>query len=592
MKQYKWQEISIAWVVLGIIALFYLVSLLSLFYVRPEYDFNSSIIASWADLLAIVKQVSLLYLKNTLWQASLSATIILLLSYILAKAIYHLKPGLTSWLLTITNASFSLPTILVVFAFIGIFGQDGWLRQILPYQFSIYGLVGIVMANSYFNLGYCASAIYNGMQKIPIENIKQAQLCHFNLWQQWRYLELPYLKNNLINLWLLVFMLCFNSFALVLFLGGPRYSNFEIAIYNSLMIEGNFTKACVIAVLQILFSLFFIVIISLVKPKASNNSRANSLQELQNEQAYLVTLWPWAKIKRASAYLYSSLAILFISIPLLSLFSSGVKSAIFLYQNYQKQQAQANNLLEVESNLSPARSDLANLSTTVQTRELTGDTFSYPWSELFDALEMSLIIAGAATIVCLLASILILRGTRWLGSYAYQWINNLSLLSIIVPSMLLGAGYFLFFNVGLDVIVGTWGFVSLIILANAFTSIVFCLNYLYPAYQQIHNYTNLAFNIGMSSWQSFYLYELPLLKRSIIYAAITIFILSLGDYSIILFFVNNGQISSITYLLSHQLNSFASNQGNITAVCLLLLILSLRFIAYYFANKSPSYTKN
>ncbi|RIY38420.1 ABC transporter permease subunit [Psittacicella gerlachiana] len=566
MKRFKWQEISLAWVILAFIVIFYAISLTSLFVVRPAFDLNSSSLDSWQDLWQIISQVSGLYLKNTLWQASLSASIIIVLSYILAKAIYYLSPRFTSWLLTITNASFSLPTILVVFAFIAIFGQDGWINSLLTpwdYKVSIYGLGGILIANTYFNLGYATSAIYNGMQKIPVENIKLAQICNFTLGQQLRHLELPYLKNTLLNLWLLIFMLCFNSFALVLFLGGPRYSNFEVAIYNSLVTEGNFTKACVIASLQIIFSLVLIVLISMVRP---NNKQHNvrQLQEYNQEQSYLGSLWPRARLKKVASYLYASSAIFFIGLPLLSLVLTGVKSAFFLYQNYQLQQT--------DSSL----------------RAITGDTFSYPWLELWQATKMSLIIAGGATLVCLLCSILLLRGLRWLGSYTAQWINNLSLLSIVIPSMLLGAGYFLFLNLGVDIAIGTWGFITLIVLANAFAAIVFSLNYLYPAYMQIQSYAPLAMTIGLNSWQSFFWYELPLLKYSLLYAAITVFILSLGDYSIILFFVNNQQISSITYLLSNQLNSFASNQGNITAMALLLGILLLRFIAYYFLHRGYS----
>ncbi|RIY33388.1 hypothetical protein CJP74_02025 [Psittacicella melopsittaci] len=555
MKKYKWQEISIAWLVLGFICLFYAISLLSLYLVRPEFDLNSTPVSDWWQ---VVKQVSGLYLKNTLWQASLSATIIVVLSYFLAKAIYYLPPKYTSWLLTITNTSFSLPTILVVFAFIAIFGQDGWLRQI-GINISIYGLVGIVVANTYFNLGYATSAIYNSMQKIPLENIKLAQMCQFSFLQRARILEYPYVKNNLLNLWLLLFMLCFNSFALVLFLGGPAYTNFEVAIYNSLVTEANFTKACVIATLQIIFSLGLIALISLVKP-SQNQSNSTQLQE--GSYSYVPRLWPGSKWKKITSYFYSAGAIIFIGMPLFSLVYTGIKSAIFLYQNAQRQ-------LEDTS-----------------VRAFTGDTFSYPWSELWRATQMSLIIAAGATLVCLGASILILRGLRWLGDYTAQWINNLSLLSLVIPSMLLGAGYFLFLNLGLDVAVGTWGFVFLIVLANAFGAIVFSLNYLYPAYMQIQNYSPLSLMVGLNSWQSLYLYELPLLKNSLIYAATTVFILSLGDYSIILFFVSNNQLSSITYLLSNQLNSFASNQGNITAMCLLGGILVLRFIAYYFLQRS------
>lgn len=561
---HKRLEITIALIALVGIAAFYVLSLISLWLVRPEFDFNSTPLNSWQDLKLLLSDIGLSYLRNTLWQASLSASVILLTGYLLAKSLFYLQARTRSWVLTITNASFSLPTIIVIFAFLAIAGSQGWLNQLLlavdsNKQISIYGLTGIILANTYFNLGYTANALYNGLQKIPFEQIKLAQSCRFKLWQVFWYLERPYLKAQLLNLWLLMFLLCFNSFALVLFLGGPKYMNFEVGIYQALVTQADFTRASVLALMQMLFSLCLIALISLLKPETTQQ-KSLGVQELTSS-SYIQGLWGLRQLKQVLSKSYALLACAFIALPLGSIFVAGWHTAVNLVAN--------DSLTLTNSSATDAASSLAS-------------SLSYPWRELWSASKMSLIIALGATLACLLLSIFILRGLRWLGSYTAQWIHNLSLLSLVIPSMLLGAGYFLLLNVGLDVAVGKYGFITLIVIANATSAIVFSLNYLTPAYQQIQSYTRLAAIVNFSSWQSFWQYEFPLLKYSIGYAALNVFILSLGDYSIILFFISQEGISSITYLLAHQLNSYNQPQGSITAVILLSAILLLRFIAYSF----------
>lgn len=54
----------------------------------------------------------------------------------------------------------------------------------------------------------------------------------------------------------LVFIYTFSSFGIVLTLGGLRYSNLEVEIANSLLRDGDFTRALILGIFQFMFLIF------------------------------------------------------------------------------------------------------------------------------------------------------------------------------------------------------------------------------------------------------------------------------------------------------------------------------------------------
>lgn len=140
---------------------------------------------------------------------------------------------------------------------------------------------------------------------------------------------------------------------------------------------------------------------------------------------------------------------------------------------------------------------------------------------------------------------------------------------------MLGAGYYIIITLFVPWELGYGELLTLLILANGIVNIPFCLNYLAFPYRQVANYNRLVLTLNLSSWQSLWLVEVPMLKKQLCLAAVNVFILAIGDFSIIIFFTSN-ELTSITYLLSQQISGFTSNQGNITALVLLLFIVILR----------------
>lgn len=612
-------QLRLAYFTLALVVFFYLVSLTSLFLIRP--DFVEPVENLPALVWQLLQDSFSQFFLNTAWQALVSTGVILLTAYCLAKSLPYLGHKTRLWTLTITNATFSLPTILVVYAVLSIFGQAGWLSKLwglfgVKYDLSIYGLVGLVLANSYFNIGYAGTALANALDKIPQSLISLSQQNRFSWWQTWRYLEYPYLKATIANLGLMMFMLCFNNFAMLLFLGGgPKYANFEVGIYQALLNEFDFVKASVLAGFQLVFSLVLIFLLSRSQaelrnqdlknrqyhqwaqvPKQIKSKQAKSKQppqqlsrkkfaaddsksantstkELARDQTYqrrqtkdqalapkvLPRPYPYSlPMRRLFARFYCWSCIGFALLPMLAVAGAGLVSLGLIWR--QQTHPQSDSL------------------------DIVARTFSYDWGDLGYALTISGFIALGSALLALMLAVLVLRGIRWLGARAQVLIANLSLLGFAVPSMLVGAGYYLLFS-GFEV--GLAGLLTLLILAGATSALAYVLHYLFPAYRQVHQFARLAQNLNLGSWQAFKTYEWTLLKPSLGYALINLFILSLGDFSLILFFVSE-ELTSVTYLLSAQLSSLSGqHRGNVTAFVLLAFVLGARLLTYSWMQKTP-----
>lgn len=554
---------------------FYSLAFFSLLWFKPEFLSETERLATtWSELMQVVQELAAQYLIYSTLQATLSATLILVLSWITAKSLGFLPQRWQSTFLALTNLSFSLPTILVVYALLAVLGTQGWFNQLLLLsgieRVAIYGLVGIVLANVYFNWGYATNVIWSNLQQIPQEYYELALSCRMNFVQRWRWVEFPQLKSQLLNLWLLLFLLCFNSFALILFLGGgPKYANLEVAIYQALMVDLDFAKASMYALLQLGVSALLIGVISWARQRSSQV--ASLATSSSATRTYLVSLGHYLHLKRWGAWIITLDAGCLVLIPLLTILCAGVGSWW-----------QLDSVQEWWHGTADSLTPSSEVSTSLVAQEI--NPHAYDWERLGLALRTSLWLGCGAAVLSIILAVIILRGMRWHAVRAQALLQNLTLLSLAVPSLLLGAGYYLLLTLGVDFELGYGGLVVLLILANTANSLVFALNFLAPVYQQIQAYNHLVLGLRMSSWQSFVKVEWRFLQRTVWIVAVNVFILTIGDFSIIIFFATQ-DLTSLTYLLSLQMGGLQATQGNITALVLLVLVLVLRLLANFYSQE-------
>ncbi|MDF7669666.1 thiamine/thiamine pyrophosphate ABC transporter permease [Orbaceae bacterium ESL0721] len=470
-------------------------------------------------------------LQITCLQAALSTLLSILAAIVMAKVLTLVDFRAKSLLLKIMSLTFFLPSLIVVTGIIAIYGQHGWLAKIchwfgLDLHISIYGLQGILLAHIFLNFPYACQLFYHTLMAVPSEQKKLASQLNFSHYIFFKIVEWPRLKRQLLPTALLIFMLCFSSFAIVLALGGgPKYTTIEVAIYQAIR-DFELLQAIVLAGLQ-LICLFLLLVFS---NKFNKNSGLNISSVPDDYKlplsilGYVVTIF------------ILTIGVLFILAPIVAIIVDGI--------------------------------------------------YAFRWSLLTVPLGLailySLIIALGSAIVTLLLSLLLLwTNSRLLLKNCLRSSRNLMIvgnLVLMIPSMVLASGFFLiFFPYAEDPL-----FVSLLmIICNGLTALPFILRVLeIPMYDITRQYSHLAQLLKISGWRHFSIIEYRALKPLLVISFSFAFLLSLGDFGVIALFgeqsINGYSVTTLPYYLYEQIAHYQS--GAVTALTLLLLSIALMII--------------
>lgn len=195
-------------------------------------------------------------IRFTLVQAVLSSALSVLLAVPVARALARRSfPG-RNILVTMLGVPFLLPVIVAVLGLLAVFGRSGWVNDLLTLAglpgLSIYGLSGVVMAHTFFNLPLAARLILQGWHDIPGEQHRLAANLGFAPMTYFRVIEWPMLQRVVPGAALVIFLVCLSSFAVALILGGgPRATTIELAIYQAFRFEFDLGRAAQLALVQL-----------------------------------------------------------------------------------------------------------------------------------------------------------------------------------------------------------------------------------------------------------------------------------------------------------------------------------------------------
>lgn len=138
------------------------------------------------------------------------------------------------------------------------------LPNMIPPLFLALGLLNLVSLWMKFPYGFaavvCAHFILNGgLVAVALDRLVHAkaggmaEVCWVlgvKPFEFWRRVAWPYLRGDLACLFLFVFSLCFTSFSLPLLLSGERTVTLEVAIFDSVRMDGRWDKAVLLAAIQ------------------------------------------------------------------------------------------------------------------------------------------------------------------------------------------------------------------------------------------------------------------------------------------------------------------------------------------------------
>ena len=197
-------------------------------------------------------------LRFTVTQALLSTALSLAFALPVARAFARRTsfPGRTL-LLRLMGLPLVLPVIVAVFGIAAVWGQNGAISNAmeaagLPGLSPLYGLSGILIAHVFFNMPLAVRLLLGAWHAIPGESWRLAGQLGMGPWAIFRLIELPRLIAVIPGVAMLIFLLCFTSFAVVLALGGgPRNTTLEVAIYQALRLDFDIARAVGLALIQV-----------------------------------------------------------------------------------------------------------------------------------------------------------------------------------------------------------------------------------------------------------------------------------------------------------------------------------------------------
>lgn len=444
-------------------------------------------------------------------QATLSVLLTLALAVPLAW-FHHTRLPSTRAPLAVHAAPFVLPVFVVVFGVQATLGAGGWTDRLLGVDLlALLGPLGaVVVAHAYYNYGFAARLLHAALERRPRRLEQAAQVLGATPRGAVLRTTLPLLLPSVLAVAVLVWLFCFASFGVVLFLGGTSERTLETLLYENL--RGAFARrdrAAVLGILQL---------------------AANGLLLV----GYLVLLRRQARLPREAAAARS-----------------------------ETRRDRSIGWLLAGLGALPA---LAVLAGGFQVR---GDWSLEPWRALLDeahpshlpgldlahAVGLSLLYAAGTLAAALALTLLLGYGVRRMGGWSRTLVHAVAAVPLGTSSLLIGYGILLAYGVS--------GFLSpttgrvLIVSAHTLIAFPFTARALLPALDQHDRRLDEAAGLlGAPPAAVAWRVHLPLLRAPLLAAAGLAVAMSLGDFGASLLLMNPDNRALSVWIGVYGLDSF------------------------------------
>nr|WP_298687420.1 thiamine/thiamine pyrophosphate ABC transporter permease [uncultured Dongia sp.] len=463
----------------------------------------------------------------TLWQAFLSTVISLLAAIPMTRALARQAqfPG-RMLLLRLCALPMVMPTIVGIFGVVAVYGGSGYLAWAadaagVDWQPRLYGLAGILIAHVFFNLPLAIRLLLPAFASVPAESWRLAAQLGMGSRDIFRIIEVPLLRQQLPGIAIIIFMLCFTTFAVALTLGGgPRATTLEVAIYQALRFDFDLRLGAMLAILQVIFC----------AGGAWAVWRAGRQMVLGNTARLVAYRYDGrASLARLADFGVIILGAVFLTLPILALVQRG----------------------------------------------LAGMVAAASVASLLKATMISLGLGLAGGLTATLVGYLIAQARqRMLSSGQKRGAMLLGLtgrLGLFVSPMVIGMGIFLAATGSIDLYrIAAAG----VILLSAVMALPFVLGVLEPALEvAAARHDRLCAALGLTGWNRFCHIDWPTLRRPIATALALSSVIAMGDLGAIALFGNQDMVN-LTLLLYGQLGAYRLDGAASTALILLGLALA------------------
>ena len=281
-----------------------LIVLLFLFALPLYFTFSKAFEGGFDTLKSVfTSPYSYRLVRFTVVESLLSAFISCLIALPFAAfyASYDFK--LRKLTLTLSALSFTIPSILVVLGFVIFYGNNGVLNNMLKSIFSLdespirilYTFPAIILAHVYLNLPVAFNLITNGWTSLARSEEMASYTLKKGKMKTFLSITLPKLRGVIANAFVIIFLFCFSSFAIVMVLGGsPEYSTLESEIYRRAHISLDYSGASALSIFSFIITTIALSLSYIGRRKEKMERRESALKKIRKKKgkvlAALMTL--------------------------------------------------------------------------------------------------------------------------------------------------------------------------------------------------------------------------------------------------------------------------------------------------------------
>jgi thiamine transport system permease protein len=377
----------------------------------------------------------------------------------------------------------------------------------------------------FFNLPLAIRLLLPAYATIPAESWRLAAQLDMKDRDVFRIIEWPLLRQQMPGIALVVFMLCFTTFAVALTLGGgPRATTLEVAIYQALRFDFDLRLGAVLALLQAACCAGGAwAVWRLGRDMALGQSAQIVIRRYDGRHP----------VTRTLDFAILILGTLFLAVPLVALMQRGI----------------------------------------------TGLPAAAAPSSLLRAAAISLALGLGGGLIATVLGYVLAQARQY--AVVHGWRRRAMLLGLIgrlglfVSPMVIGTGIFLAATGHVDL----YRFAALGVIAlSAVLALPFVLSVLEPAIATAAaRHDKLCAALGITGWHRFLEIDWPTLRRPIATALALSSVIAMGDLGAIALFGHQDMVN-LTLLLYGQLGAYRLDGAASTALILLLLALGFYWV--------------
>jgi thiamine transport system permease protein len=166
---------------------------------------------------------------------------------------------------------FSVPSVLIVLAFVLFYGNAGYLNRFLMWAFGLetppvgflYTFWGIVLVHGFYEFPVVLQTVGEVWERLPRDRESAARLLGAGRLRAFATGILPSLAPAIAQAAALCFLLCFFSFAVVMVFGGLVGSTMEVEVYRRARFEADAAGAASIALAETAIAMVVVAIVAL-----------------------------------------------------------------------------------------------------------------------------------------------------------------------------------------------------------------------------------------------------------------------------------------------------------------------------------------